>query len=347
MQAGDDRHFQVDFFGGVDDAFGDEVASDDAAKDVHQDGFDFRRGEDELEGFFDALGSCAAANIKEVRRFAAVQFDDVHRGHRKAGAIDHAADVAIKGDVVQFEFLRLVFARVFLARVAHFGEVFVAVEGVVIDADFGIQRQQFAIAGDDERVDFDHRQVFVGKEVIEALQQGGELADLFFVQPHGKAEAAADVGEVARRRIDADAVDFFRAFFRDFFDVHAAFGAGDEGNAAAGAINHGGDVEFVSDIQSFFDEYHVDGQANFARLLGFQGVANHLAGVGAHFVQAFRDFDAACLAAPARVDLCLDDPDAAAQFLRGGDGFVGVFRQDAARGIHTVCAEERFRLILM
>ena len=69
--------------------------------------------------------------------------------------------------------------------------------------------------------------------------------------------------------------------------------------------------------------------------------------MGAHFVQAFRDFDATCLAAPARVDLRFDDPDAAAQFLRGGDGFVGAFRQDAARGIHTVCAEERFRLILM
>jgi hypothetical protein len=38
----------------------------------------------------------AAADIEEVGRLAAVQLDDVHGRHRQAGAVDHAADVAVQ-----------------------------------------------------------------------------------------------------------------------------------------------------------------------------------------------------------------------------------------------------------
>ena len=276
-----------------------------------------------------------------------MQFDDVHCRHGQPRSVDHAADVAVEGDVVEFEFLCFVFALVFLRRVTHFGEVFVAVEGVVVDADFGIKRQQFAVTGDDERVDFDHAQVFVDEEGVEALQQGGELADLFFVEVHGEAEAAANVGEIASSGADADAVDFFRAFFGDFFDVHAAFGAGNDGYAFAGAINHDGKVEFFDDVETFFDENFMNGQADVAGLSGFQGAANHLAGVLAHFIQAFGDFDAAGLAASAGVYLGFDDPNVATQSFGSGDGFIRAVRELAARGIHAIGAKERFGLVFV
>ncbi len=46
-------------------------------------------GEDQLEGCGDALAGGSAADVEEIRRRAAVQLDQVHGGHGKAGAIDH------------------------------------------------------------------------------------------------------------------------------------------------------------------------------------------------------------------------------------------------------------------
>ncbi len=42
-----------------------------------------------------------ATNVKEVRRRAAVELDDVHRRHRQARAIDHAPNLPVQPDVVQ------------------------------------------------------------------------------------------------------------------------------------------------------------------------------------------------------------------------------------------------------
>ena len=46
----------------------------------------------------------SAADIQEVRRLAACQLDDVHRRHREARAVHHAADVAVELHVVQIIF---------------------------------------------------------------------------------------------------------------------------------------------------------------------------------------------------------------------------------------------------
>ena len=63
--------------------------------------FTFWFDEDHLERLGDLLGRGAAADVEEVRGLAAVQLDDVHRGHREAGAVDHAADVAVERDIVE------------------------------------------------------------------------------------------------------------------------------------------------------------------------------------------------------------------------------------------------------
>ena len=69
-----------------------------------------------LERVLDLLGVGAAADVEEVRRLAARQLDDVHRRHRQAGAVDHAADRAVELDVVQAELRRLDLERIFFAR---------------------------------------------------------------------------------------------------------------------------------------------------------------------------------------------------------------------------------------
>jgi serine/threonine protein kinase len=61
----------------------------------------------DLERVADLLGRGAAAHVQEDRGLAARDLDDVHRRHREAGAVHHAADGAVEADVVQRELRRL------------------------------------------------------------------------------------------------------------------------------------------------------------------------------------------------------------------------------------------------
>src|SRR5262249_24527132 len=82
-----------------DDRPGDGVALHDAAEDVNQDGLDPRVGQDDAECLGDLVLVGAAANVEKVGRLATVVLDDVHGGHRQAGAVDETADVAGEADV--------------------------------------------------------------------------------------------------------------------------------------------------------------------------------------------------------------------------------------------------------
>ncbi len=83
---------------GLDEPPRDLVAAGDAAEDVHEDRLDVRVGEDQAHRGRDPLGAGAAADVEEVRGLAAGALHEVHRGHREAGAVDHAADRAVELD---------------------------------------------------------------------------------------------------------------------------------------------------------------------------------------------------------------------------------------------------------
>ena len=55
---------------------------------------------DDLESLFDLRGRGTAADVEKVGRRPSVQLDDVHRGHREAGAVHHAPNVTVQRDVV-------------------------------------------------------------------------------------------------------------------------------------------------------------------------------------------------------------------------------------------------------
>ena len=95
---------------------GEHVAAQDAAEDVDEHRLHVLVRHQDLERVADLLGVGAAADVEEVRRLAARQLDDVHRRHRQAGAVDHAADVAVEADVVERELRRLDLERVLFAR---------------------------------------------------------------------------------------------------------------------------------------------------------------------------------------------------------------------------------------
>ena len=65
----------------------------------------------------------------------------------RPGAVDEAGDAAVELDVIEVEFAGLDFQRRFLGEIAHLLNVLVAIERVVIQADFGIHgdKRLFAV----------------------------------------------------------------------------------------------------------------------------------------------------------------------------------------------------------
>src|SRR5262249_36785180 len=156
---------QVDLAGGGDHAFGDHVTAHDAAEDVDQDALDIGIAQDDLECGRHTFLGCTAADIEEVGGRCAVELDDIHGRHGEAGAVHHAADLAVELDVVQRVLGGFGLGRVFLVDVAQVFEVLVAEETVVVEVHLGIEGDHGGRGGDDQRVDLDQRAI----ELIEGL----------------------------------------------------------------------------------------------------------------------------------------------------------------------------------
>ncbi len=122
-----------------------------------------------------------------------LQLDDVHRRHGEAGAVDHAANVAVELDVGEVVLARLQLRGVFLGLVAQFHEVRVAEQRVAVEADLGVEHQELA-AGDGERIDLDLAGVGAEERLVE---RGGDLAGLLG-EIAGEAERGGDAAAMVR-----------------------------------------------------------------------------------------------------------------------------------------------------
>ena len=215
---------QTDFFHRGHNALCDHIAAHDAAEDVHKDAFDVRVRGNDLERLGHLLGGGTAAHIKEVCRLGAVKLDDVHRGHREACTVHHAANLAIKRDVVQVELGGSEFLGVFFRLITQRGDVGMTVNGVSVEADLGVEDFQIALVGDDQRVDLKHLHVFFHEGFEQHSHQANTLLDLGAFQTECEGNAASMVGLVAGGWIDSEGQDFLRSLCSDFFDVHSALG---------------------------------------------------------------------------------------------------------------------------
>ena len=119
---------------------------------------------------------------------------------------------------------------------------------------------------------------------------------------------------------------------RDLLDVHAAGGRGDQGDAAALAVERERQVDLARDLRAGLDVHLLDRQAFGPGLRRHQARAEHAGGGGAHGIEVAHHLHAAGLAAAAGVHLCLDDPQRAAQGLRGRDGLLGAARPRCPAG---------------
>ena len=118
-----------------------------------------RIGDDDLERRRHFLLAGAAADVEEVGGLAAIELDDVHRRHGEAGAVHHAADLAVELDVGEVVFRRLDLHRVFFVEIAQRLDVLVAVERVVVEIDLGVEADDLAVLGHDQRIDLQQAHV--------------------------------------------------------------------------------------------------------------------------------------------------------------------------------------------
>ena len=253
---------------GADHAARDAVRAGDAAEDVDQHGAHVGVGDEQAERVLDRLLAGAAADVEEVGRLAAVELDDVHRGHGEAGAVDHAGDVAVELDVVQVELRRLDLHRVLLVEVAHLHDVRVAEEGVVVEVDLGVERHHVARAGDHQRIDLGERRV---RLQIGVHEPGDQLRGLGRRLPF-EAEAAGHGAGLERQDaevgIDRQPEDLLRMRGRDLLDVHAAGRRGHDHRLALGAVERDREVELLGDVGGLLDQHLADELPFGAGLVG-------------------------------------------------------------------------------
>ncbi len=181
-------------------------------------------------------------------------------------------------------------------------------DGVVVKAELGVEADEVVFAGDDEGVDFEHGAVAGDEGFVEPLEDRDGFADQFAAEAEAEGDLAALEGGEADQGVDGFGEDLFGGFGGDFFDVHAPFGGGHDGDFGAAAVDDEADVEFTGDVAAVLHEDAGDEFPFGAGLVGAQGHAEHFPGDEADFVGGAGQFDAAPFAAAAGVDLGLDYP---------------------------------------
>ena len=151
----------------------------------------------------------------------------------------------------------------------------------------------------------------------------------------------------ARSRIDIEAENLFRRLRRDFLDIHAAFGGGDEGDARGRAIDKDGEVKFTRYRGAFLDIEAMHFLAFGARLMRDERRTEKALGLLLDVLDGFHHLDAAGLAAAACMDLRLDDPHRTAEFPGLRHGFFGSEGRMPARHRHTVLREYGLGLVFV
>ena len=229
---------------GGDDPRGDHVAAHDAAEDVDQDALHLRIGEEQAKRRRHLFLGGAAADVEEVGRLPAVELDDVHRRHRQARAVDHAADVAVQGDVVEADARAPACPALLLVGVAECGQVRVAEERVVVQVDLRVERDHLPLLRHDQRVD-------LRQAGVDSLVGGGRARSRSGRRRPGPPSAARGQRQLPRLvrlqadgRVDPDLEDSLRGLGGHGFNLHPAFGAGHRPRSALGAVEEHAQVSY-------------------------------------------------------------------------------------------------------
>ena len=134
---------------------------------------------------------------------------------------------------------------------------------------------------------------------------------------------------------------------RDFFDLHAAGGAGHDHGSFDGAVHQDAEIEFALDVEAFLDQQAAHDAATGTGLRRDQVHAQNLRGQLRRFVGGTRQLHAAAFAAAAGMDLRLDHHDRRAELLGDLARLFGAGHHLAARRGNAEAAENFLSLIFV
>ena len=302
----------------------------------------------------------ATADVEEVGGEFAVQLDDIHRSHGKAGTVDHAADIAVELNIGEVIFAGFDFGGVFLGQVAQLGQILVAEHRIAVEANLGVEHQQFVAISPfahRERVDFNLFGIGAEEGCIKARQHFCRLLGKITGQTQRLGNAAAVMRLQAGCGVDGDGVNFFRGVVGDILDIHPAFGRGDNRDPAGCAVDEEREVEFLLNVGAVSDVKTVDLLAFGPGLDRYQRVAEHFLGMGFDFLDALGQTHAAlgigaqflelALATTTSMNLRFHHIKRSGQLLGSGNGFLNAQRGNAFGHGNAEFCEQFFRLIFM
>ena len=224
------------------------------------------------------------------------------------------------------------------------------VERVVVEVDLGVERDHLAVVGEDERVDLGDGAVGLLVRLVERHDELDGLLERRPLEAEAEGDLARLVGAEPRRRVDVDLDDLLGRGLGHLLDLDAALGGGHDDVHAGRAVERHADVVLVRDVLGCRHEHLADELPLGAGLRRVELHAEDLLGRGPHVVDGGAELDAAAFAAPARVDLRLDDElrDAVGGHRLGGlDGLFDRVGDDAALDGDAVLVEDFFGLILV
>ena len=219
-----------------------------------------------------------------------------------------------------------------------------AVEGIAVDGDLGVEGDDLAALGDDQRVDLDQRRVLRLRGLGELRQRlGGSIERVIGEAGSLDDRPRLDRGE-GSSRIDVLLDQRLRILRGDRLDVHAALGGDHRQKLLLAAVEDDRGVVLGRDRRAALDPDLLDPERPLA--VGTDDVhAEDRPGVLLGLGPVGGDLDPAGLATAADQHLGLDRT-GVADPLSGGDGVLDRGGDLAARHGDTVRGEELLALIL-
>jgi hypothetical protein len=159
------------------------------------------------------------------------------------------------------------------------------VEGIVVDGDLRVDREDLATGRERERVHLDERGIDGEIGIVECGDKGDEALVRLAGEPEPEGEAACLEALEAKARLHILPHDLLRRLLGDLLDLHATLGRCHDDVLAGGAIEEDRAIEFLVDIDAIGDQQTVHHLPFAAGLYCHQLVADNAGGDLVHFVE--------------------------------------------------------------
>ena len=180
-----------------------------------------------------------------------------------------------------------------------------AEEGVAVDRHLGVEGDDLAVGGDDQRVDLDQGRVLAARDLGQLREHLGGLVENVLVEAGGLDDRPRRGGVEGDGRVDVALDQRLGVLGGDRLDVHPALGRDHRQQLLLGAVEDHRGVVLGGDVRAALDPDLVNRERPLAVRAGDVHAEDRL-GVGAGLVGVGGDLDSARLAAAADQHLGLD-----------------------------------------